>query len=386
MYRFCLLFLCIPLLLPAQIDTTLLCRGNYHTEEEAKAQLEGILADIQNRADWERRADRVRRGILEGADLFPLPKKRPLRAIRTDKRIHDGYSVEEVAFESLPGVFVTGSLYMPTLGSGPFPAILSTHGHFGNSGISVRSVEQNQKRNATFARMGAVVFALDMVGYGEMTEHGWSHQYPEILKLQLWNGIRSIDFLLSLNTDPNRIAVTGASGGGTQTILLTAVDDRVDVSVPVVMVSAHFFGGCACESGMPIHRSPDHATNNAEIAALAAPRPQLLISDGDDWTKNNPTVEYPFIRHIYGFYGAEDQVANVHFPNEGHDYGPSKRQAAYEFLIRELMLDAHGLRQPDGSIDESGVVLESYDRLRVFDAENPLPGRAKGSDRDLPWQ
>ncbi len=380
-----LLPLLFPLAANSQVDSSLLCRGYYYSEEEAAEHLDSVQASLQSLADWEERADRLRRGILEGTDLYPLPRRSPLRTRITDRREYDGYSVEDVAFESLPGVFVTGSLYRPTTGTGPFPAILSPHGHWSEPGEHGRYRPNAQKRYATLARMGALVFAYDMVGYGEMRQHGWSHQHPELLKLQLWNSIRGIDFLLTLDVDPDRLAVTGASGGGTQTFLLAAVDPRVDVSLPVVMVSAHFFGGCACESGMPIHRSHDHAANNVELAALTAPRPQLLVSDGGDWTKNNPEVEFPFLRSIYALYGAEDRVANVHLPDEGHDYGPSKRQAAYSFLAKYLDLDTRGLRLADGSIDESFVVVEPPEKLHVFDADHPLPRYALAGDGPLPW-
>ena len=359
-------------------EESMLCVGHYHSEDDARAQLDRFAATFATAEEWGQRAALHRRKIREGLGLSPLPAPTPLRPIVRSFRQQDGYTVENVAFESLPGLYVTGNLYRPAQGEGPFPAVLNPHGHWGpgideNGG---RFRADMQRRCAAMARMGAVAFAYDMVGYGESTqvEH---RESAAALTLQTWNSMRVIDYLLSRgDVDGRRIGVTGASGGGTQSFVLAALDARVALSMPVVMVSAHFFGGCVCESGLPIHRSQDHETNNADIPALAAPRPQLLVSCGGDWTKNVPEVEYPYIRRVYGLHGAADQVENAHFADEGHDYGLSKRRPVYAFLARHFGLDHSAILDSDGEVDESFIEIVSPQALCVFDADHPRPADA----------
>lgn len=368
---------CSPLLAAecAALEPTL-CQGNYHSEADAVKQLKRLADTYSNLDEWQARATRIRKQILTGAKLDPLPERTPLEAIIHDRRSYEGYTAESAAFEARPGFYVYGTLYRPAT-DGSHAGVLCPHGHArGPNGGRYRAAQQ--RRCATLARMGAVVFSYDMIGFGDSEHYGWNHKHPQALTLQCWSSIRAVDFLQSLpDVDDKRIGVTGCSGGGTQTFLLTALDDRVTVAAPVVMVSAHFFGGCNCESGMPIHKTPELETNNAEIAALAAPRPLLLVSVGGDWTKNTPLVEFPYIRNVYELFGKTGNVENAHFPNQQHGYQYLKRQAMYPFMVKHLKLNNKGIYDPGTELyDESKTVVETPSRMRVFNADRPMPERA----------
>ena len=370
---------------PAPAQGPALTQGGFLKPEQGKAVLDAALKQFPDRASWDAYAKHLRTRIQEGANLAPWPKRTPLNAVIRQRRTYDGYTVENVAFESVPGYFVTGNLYRPLAAKSSYPAVLSTHGHYSRINKPedydnhARFSPTMQSRCASLARMGAVVFSIDMFAAGEsMAILGQdAHRQPLAITIQTWNSMRAVDFLLSLDgVDPQRVAVSGESGGGTQTFLLTALDPRIAVAAPVVMVSSYFFGGCACESGLPLHRSADHFANNAMIAALAAPRPLLLVSNGKDWTQHNPTIEFPFLQKIYGYHGVREQVANVHLPDEGHDYGPSKRAAVYRFFAEKLRLDLSAVLGADGKIDESRATMEKSSQLRVFTAEFPIPHHA----------
>jgi len=345
------------------------------TEAEAAEHLQKLLASCPNLAQWEERKKMLCENILRQIQLDPLPQKNPLNPIYSKTRRYKGYTVTNVALETVTGYWICGSLYQPMNAKGKTPALLSPHGHFGNADNYMtdrgRFRPDMQYRCAMLARMGVTVFSYEMFAYGgeAALQIPYSeHHTPLALTMQLWNSIRIADFLCSLETvDQSKIGITGASGGGTQTFLLAAVDPRITFSIPAVMVSAHFYGGCTCESGLPIHQT--HCglnTNNAEIAALMAPRPQLLISIGTDWSKNTPTTELPYLKTIYGLYGNANNVENVHIPDEVHDYGYTKREALYNFVTRVCGIDASKFKDTQGRYLEKDVIIEAPDNLLVF--------------------
>lgn len=355
------------------------------TFEEGKRHLDRLLTSYPNLADWERRKAELRICFLEELELSPLPRKTPLNPVYTPKRVMDGYTIENIAIETLPGVFLCGSLYKPLKGKGPFPAVLCPHGHFNNNVDRMIMDERGryrpdqQFRCAMLARMGAVVFSYDMFAWGEsmLQVNESDHRTGLAMTIQTLNSIRVLDFLTSLSyVNSKSIGVTAASGGATQAILIAALDDRITASVPVVMVSSHFFGGCPCESGLPIHSCTDLGTNNAEIAAMASPHPQLVISDGSDWTQTVPAIEFPYLQKVYGLYGKTSNVENVHLGQEGHDYGVSKRLAMYDFMARSLGLNINAVKDKNGKIDESRCKIEKYETQLVFGNEGKLPANA----------
>jgi hypothetical protein len=355
-------------------DSALLCKGEYWTEDKANLMMKEFASQWNDKNSWEERADIIRHGIIDGMQLEKMPEIRGnFKPIIRNSREIDGYIVENIAIESFPGFYITGNLYRPVEQGERNPAILCPHGH-----MLERFNKDVQIRCAVLARMGAVVFTYDMVGFGECLQV--NHEIPIALLLQTWNSRRILEYLLSRpDVDPERTGMTGSSGGGTQTFILTAIDNRIKVSVPVAQVSAHFLGSCVCQSGMPIYKSDHHQTNTVEVAALCAPRPMLLISDGADWTRNTPLVEYPYIQSVYSLYDAKAQVENVHLPAEKHDYGYSKRVAAYIFLARHLGLYLNAIPYKNG-FREDFVTILLPDELKVFSPDHPMPVDALQGD------
>lgn len=343
--------------------------------EEGRKDLQRLLALYTDSTAFKERKAQLRQCMFEALQLSPLPNSPGTAPIITNKRKMKGYTIENIAIEILPGLYVCGSLYQPAKIKGKIPVVLTPNGHFGDG----RYRKNEQLRCAALAKMGAMVMSYDLFAWGEslLQFKSEDHKRSLAMSIQALNSIRILDYLLSLkHADKNRVGITGGSGGGTETMLISALDDRIKVSVPVVMVSSFFYGGCGCESGQPVHACGG-GTNNAEFAAMSAPDPQLVISDGHDWTAHVPEIEFPYLQKVYALFGEKDNVQNVHLLKEGHDYGKSKRYAMYPFMAKYLGLDMHKIEDKNGRIDESTITVEPYENLYVFgkNGEN-LPSNA----------
>lgn len=348
----------------------------HHKVSEAKAEerLDYLSYLYQDKASWESRKSELKECMITAFGIDKAPKMPNSEPILTKKRRYKGYSVENIALEILPGVYATGSIYKPHPLRKKAAIVVSPNGHFGDG----RYRESEQIRCAMLAKMGAIVVNYDLFSWGESKlQFPSSHRNSIASTIQVLSGMRLLDYVATLkHADVTRVGVTGGSGGGSQTMFLAAIDNRITVSVPAVMVSANHSGGCPCESGRGIHLC-GNGTNNAEVAAMAAPKPQLIISDGGDWTHMVPELEYPFIKRTYGFYGKDASIENTHLAEEGHNYKVSKRMAMYPFMAKYLNLNLNKVKNRKGDIDESSCKIEAYNKLYVFgnDAKN-LPDNA----------
>ena len=303
---------------------------NYHFDFQPPKTLEA----------WKKRREELRSQILAAAGLYPLSPRPRVNVIVTRRRTQPEYRIWTMLVETFPGFYVGAELYLPPASMpGPYPAVLSPHGHWKQGRLTHREDYSVPALGINLAAQGYVVLAWDMVGYNDARQlpHDFISRKRQLwgfspLGLQLWNTLRMVDYLEALpEADRTRIAITGASGGGTQTFLAAAVDERIRVSAPVNMISASMQGGDPCEEAPNLRLE----SNNVEFAALMAPRPQLIVSSTGDWTKNTPTDEFPRVQAIYELFGAKAQVMNAHF-DAGHNYNKASREVVYRFLARQF--------------------------------------------------
>lgn len=365
---------------------------------------------------WEARKAELRRRVLVATGLYPMPARTPLNAVIHGKVKRDGFTAEKVYFESVPGFFVTGILFRPEGAKGRRPAVLCPHGHGGRLQTHSESAILNEikigaekfmesgrmpkvARAVTLARLGNVVLLFDMIGYADSMQlshqlaHRFAKQRPEmegkkswgiystqaelrlqsIMGLQTWNGIRALDFLASLpDVDPKRMAVTGGSGGGTQTILLCAIDPRPIAAFPNGMVSTSMQGGCTCENCTLLRVG----TGNVELAALFAPKPQGMTA-ANDWTKAMMADGFPELQKVYGLYGKKENVICTDLTHFRHNYNYVSRGLMYNWFNRHM---AWGHKTP---IVEQDFKLLSKEEHAVWNEKHPKPRGGDAFERKL---
>ncbi len=286
------------------------------------------------------RREELQFNLRMAAGLYPWPEKTPLNTRRELVGEYDGYAIYRIMFESYPGLWSTGNLYLPRPLTGKCPAILNVIGHWEKQRLTRMDTGDYPQQLANFARMGFVCLVTDMIGMVDSRQlsHDYGRGERELwgsngLGVQLWNNIRALDLLCSMpEVDADNIGVTGASGGGSQTLFLSLLDNRVKAAAPINMISLHMQGGCQCENAAGLRRD----TTNTEMCAMLAPRPLFLAGSTGDWTKYQMTEEYPAIRDIYALYGAEDQVEQ-YFQIAPHQYNEKTRHKVYSFFARHLM-------------------------------------------------
>ena len=345
------------------------------TDADGEKLLNYLCTLYTDKASFEQRKAVLKKEVRERLQIDKyLAQRTGSEPILSKVRKYDGYTVQNFALETLPGLYVCGSIYTPK-GKGKHALIICPNGHFGNG----RYREDQQQRMGTLARMGAICVDYDLFGWGEsaLQVSSVGHNTSIAHIIQAMNGISILDYMMTReDVDITRVGVNGGSGGGTQTVLLSVLDDRYTAACPVVSLASHFDGGCPCESGMPVPLAGG-GTCNAELGALFAPKPMCVVSDGKDWTASTPGLEFPYLQKVYGFYGAADKVTNVHLPKEGHDFGPNKRNAVYDFFADVFRLDK-------SKLDESKVTIEPFENLYSFGKKGEkMPENAIRSVNDL---
>ncbi len=304
-------------------------------------------------SEWTARREFLRKQVMFAAGLLPMPERTPLNAKIFDRIENKDYSIEKVYIETLPGFYLAGNLYRPLGKTGKFPGMLAPHGHATYGRVEHGTLFSVPSRGINHARQGYVVFAYDMIGFVDTVQipHAFGGPREQLWSfgpfgLQTWNSIRALDFLQTLpDVDPERIVVTGESGGGTQTFMLCAVDDRPRWSAPVNMISLIMQGGSPCENAPGLRVG----TNNVEIAALMAPKPMLMVAATGDWTKNTPKEEFPAVKAIYDLYGKGDQVETIQI-DAPHNYNRESREAVYKFMAKKVLNDSDASKYTEKNI------------------------------------
>lgn len=335
------------------------------------------LPEAQSAAQWTAEAEQIRKHLLEDVVFHGWPRA----WVNSPPKFEDlgliesgnGYRVRKLRYEIVPGFQTTALLYEPENLRGKLPAILNPNGHELQLG---KAAEYKQRRCINFAKNGILALSPEWLYCGELNVPENKHEFGAHLDLAGANAVglfylamrRGLDFLYEHpNVDRNRMGVTGLSGGGWQTIVLSALDPRVSVSVPVAGYSAFI---------SKLERVGDYGDNEqipqdflvgrdySHLTALRAPRPTLIIHNAeDDCCFRAPLVKpyvYDAVKPFFKLYGKEDVFAwHENTDPSTHNYELDNRLQAYRFFSRHFGLSPIEHETPANS------EIKGYDQLAV---------------------
>ncbi len=388
-HRFLLLFvlhaiLLIALLFSDQIRIYAQTPGEKMAAKYFRIQTERIasraLADVHTLADWQARRETYRGQLLEMLGLSPMPPRGDLKATITGKLETEKFTVEKIHFQSLPGLYVTGNLYIPKSLTGPAPTVLYVCGHSQTikDGIAYGTKFGYHHHPAWLAEHGYVALILDTLEMGEIQgEHHGTHRrgmwwWPTRgytpAGVEAWNAVRALDYLETRpEVDRQRIGVTGRSGGGAYSWFLAAIDDRPSVVIPVAGVTDmrnHVVDGCIEGHCDCMFQNNTYAWDFSILASLVAPRPLLLANSDKDRIFPLDGVQrvHRDVKRIYKLYNAEDKLGLL--ITEGpHEDTQDLQVPAFRWFNRWLKKDR-------GILAEPALKRFTAEQLRVF---NSLP-------------
>ena len=357
---------------PSRADAMLY---DYFQAETAKLR-DRCLTDVKTLEDWQAKRKVYREQLFEMLGLKPLPEKTDLKPVVTGKVEHEQFTVENIHYQSRPGLYVTANLYIPKGLEKPAPAILYVCGHalVKKDGVSLGNKTAYQHHAAWFARHGYVCLVIDSLQLGEIEgiHHGtyrykmwwWNSRGYTPAGVEAWNCIRALDYLQTRKeVDANRFGVTGRSGGGAYSWWISALDDRIKVAVPVAGITDlqnHVVDGCVEGHCDCMYIVNTFGWDYPLVAALVAPRP-LLISNSDKDTifpLDGVIRLHEKVRNIYHLYGAEK--------NLGLNITEGPHEDTQELRIHAFVWFNRFLKDDSALIDKPAVPFFEPEQLRVF--------------------
>lgn len=366
----------------AKVDTS---RGDkmlaeYFAAETRKLQ-EACLADIQTLEDWKAKRGEYRRQLHEMLGLDPLPEKTDLKPVITGRLEQEDFVVEKLYFQSRPGLYVTGNLYLPKKIEKPLPTILYVCGH---SVVKVNDVAMGAKagyqhHGAWYARNGYACLTIDTLQLGEIEgiHHGthrygmwwWLNRGYTPAGVEAWNCVRALDYLETRpEVDKTRFGVTGRSGGGAYSWWIAAIDERIKVAVPTAGITDmqnHVVDGCVeghCDCMFMVNT---YRWDYPQVAALVAPRP-LLISNTDNdriFPLDGVVRTFDKVRRIYRLYDKEKKGTGE---DVALNISPGPHKDTQELNTHEFRWFNHYLKKDDSPIDSRAPKYFKPEELKVF--------------------